>query len=236
VGGQTWAAAGGLRETIRKSAEPKGRHLKQSGGTAIRRGQDSRRTISGRRVRNSSTTYRRTHPEGYITHRSRLRERSKAVSAGSPCRTSRLRSTTAAFHDVDSSENGVRSLARGLKEAARKGQAVLLEPIMAVEVVGARKSTWGADGDLNSAAGALRNGTAEPPRRSSSHRCAFGDVSAMPRSFGPGAGPRQFYLAFRQVRGSPRLAREEIVSRFKQDFDRRLFLCKRKIRPAANLT
>jgi len=89
------------RETIRKSAEAEGRHIKQSGGhgqygvVKIRR-----RTISGRRVR----IRQRTSPADASRRntstppKSGLRKRSKAVSwPATPCRTSRLRSTTAAF-------------------------------------------------------------------------------------------------------------------------------------------
>ena len=47
------------------------------------------------------------------------------------------------YHDTDSSEIAFKvagSLA--LKEAARRAKPVLLEPVMAVEVVGARRSSW----------------------------------------------------------------------------------------------
>ena len=110
------------------------------------------------------------------------------------------------YHDVDSSEMAFKiagSLA--IKEAVQRAKPVLLEPIMAVEVVVPEEYMGDVIGDLNSRRGRIEGmelrGTTQIIK---SIGAAFGNVRLRDRSAFAHAGPRQFHDAFWQVRRSPR--------------------------------
>ncbi len=78
------------------------------------------------------------------------------ILAGYPMSDIKVTLYDGSFHDVDSSEMAFKiagSLA--IKEAARKAKAVLLEPIMAVEVVVPEEYMGDVIGDLNSRRGRI---------------------------------------------------------------------------------
>ncbi len=62
------------------------------------------------------------------------------------------------YHDVDSSEMAFRTCASmAMKEAARRGKAVLLEPIFSIEIVTPEEYMGAVIGDLNSRRGKIAN-------------------------------------------------------------------------------
>ena len=74
--------------------------------------------------------------------------------AGYPLVDIRARLTYGSYHDVDSSEMAFKIAgSMALKEAARKAKPVLLEPVMAVEVVTPEDYMGDVIGDLNSRRG-----------------------------------------------------------------------------------
>lgn len=80
--------------------------------------------------------------------------------AGYPIDNLKVRLYHGSFHDVDSDALSFEMAARlGFKEAARKAQPQLLEPIMAVEVVTPDEYTGAVTGDLNRRRGIMKNMT-----------------------------------------------------------------------------
>jgi len=147
------------RETIRKPAEAEGRHIKQSGGhgqygvVKIRvepfpgGGFEFVNEITGGRV-----------PKEYIgpTEVGVKEALEGGILAGYPMSDIKVTLYDGSFHDVDSSEMAFKiagSLA--IKEAARRAKAVLLEPIMSVEVVVPEEYMGDVIGDLNSRRGRI---------------------------------------------------------------------------------
>ena len=75
---------------------------------------------------------------------------SNGVLAGYPVSAMKVRLFFGSYHDVDSDAISFEMAAiLGFKEAARKATPVLLEPVMAVEVVSPDEFTGGVIGDLN---------------------------------------------------------------------------------------
>jgi elongation factor G len=147
------------RETIRKNAEGEGRHVKQTGGhgqyghVKIRveplpgGGFEFVDDITGGRV-----------PREYIkpTEMGIKEALEGGILAGYPMSDIKVTLYDGSYHDVDSSEMAFKvagSLA--IKEAARKAKAVLLEPIMSVEVVVPEQYMGDVIGDLNSRRGRI---------------------------------------------------------------------------------
>jgi elongation factor G len=148
------------RETIRKSAEAEGRHIKQTGG----HGQYGHVKIrvaplpsgSGFVFENEITGGR--VPREYInpTEVGIKEALEGGILAGFPMSDLKVTLYDGSYHDVDSSEMAFKvagSLA--IKEAARKAKPVLLEPIMSVEVVVPEQYMGDVIGDLNSRRGRI---------------------------------------------------------------------------------
>ncbi len=147
------------RETIRKASEGEGRHIKQSGGhgqygvVKIRieplpgGGFEFENDITGGRV-----------PKEYIgpTEVGVKEALEGGILAGYPMSDIKVTLYDGSYHDVDSSEMAFKiagSLA--IKEAVRRAKPVLLEPIMAVEVVVPEEYMGDVIGDLNSRRGRI---------------------------------------------------------------------------------
>jgi elongation factor G len=82
------------------------------------------------------------------------------VLAGYPVEDVKVRLFDGSFHEVDSSEMAFKVAGSiAFKEAARKAQPVLLEPIMAVEVVTPEEYMGDVIGDLNSRRGKIEGMT-----------------------------------------------------------------------------
>jgi elongation factor G len=128
------------RETIRKNSEAEGRHVKQTGGhgqyghVKIRveplpsgAGFEFVNDVTGGRI-----------PKEYInpTEMGIKEALEGGILAGYPMSDVKVTLYDGSYHDVDSSEMAFKIAgSMAIKEAARRAKPVLLEPIMAVEVV-----------------------------------------------------------------------------------------------------
>ena len=198
------------RETIRKSAEAEGRHVKQSGG----RGQYGVVKIkveplpTGGGFEFVNDIYGGTIPKEFIKPiEAGIKEALEGgILAGFPMSDVKVTLFDGSYHDVDSSEMAFKiagSLA--IKEAARKAKPVLLEPIMAVEVVVPEQYMGDVIGDLNSRRGRIEG--MQLARHDPDHQvdgAAVGNVRLRDRCALPHAGPRQLHHALWQIRGSSR--------------------------------
>jgi elongation factor G len=206
------------RETIRKPAEAEGRHIKQSGGhgqygvVKIRieplpgGGFEFVNEITGGRV-----------PREYIgpTEVGVREALEGGILAGYPMSDLKVTLYDGSFHDVDSSEMAFKiagSLA--IKEAARRAKPVLLEPIMAVEVVVPEEYMGDVIGDLNSRRGRIEGmelrGTTQIIKSSVPLSEMFGYATEL-RSRTQGRG--SFTMHFGKYEEVPGSLAEEIVSK-----------------------
>jgi len=206
------------RETIRKPAEAEGRHIKQSGGhgqygvVKIRvepfpgGGFEFVNEITGGRV-----------PKEYIgpTEVGVKEALEGGILAGYPMSDIKVTLYDGSFHDVDSSEMAFKiagSLA--IKEAARRAKAVLLEPIMSVEVVVPEEYMGDVIGDLNSRRGRIEGmelrGTTQIIKSSVPLSEMFGYATEL-RSRTQGRG--SFTMHFGKYEEVPGSLAEEIVSK-----------------------
>ncbi len=147
------------RETIRKAAEGEGRFVRQSGG----RGQYGHckirvEPIAGDEIEFVSEIKGGAIPKEFIAHVGHGAK--EAMSAGylAGYETVGVRVTVydGSFHEVDSSELAFKVAgSMAWKDAARKAEAVLLEPVMSVEVVVPEEYMGDVMGDLNTRRGRI---------------------------------------------------------------------------------
>jgi elongation factor G len=206
------------RETIRKPAEAEGSHIKQSGGhgqygvVRIRieplpgGGFEFVNEITGGKV-----------PKEYIgpTEVGVKEALEGGILAGYPMSDLKVTLYDGKFHDVDSSEMAFKiagSLA--IKEAARRAKPVLLEPIMAVEVVVPEEYMGDVIGDLNSRRGRIEGmelrSTTQIIKSSVPLSEMFGYATEL-RSRTQGRG--SFTMHFGKYEEVPGAIAEEIVSK-----------------------
>jgi elongation factor G len=148
------------RETIRKSAEAEGRHIKQTGGHGqyghVKIRVDPLPAGGGFEFVNEITGGR--VPREYInpTEVGVKEALEGGILAGYPMSDVKVTLYDGSYHDVDSSEMAFKIAgSMAIKEAARRAQPVLLEPIMAVEVVVPEEYMGDVIGDLNSRRGRI---------------------------------------------------------------------------------
>jgi elongation factor G len=119
------------------------------------------------------------------------------------------------YHDVDSSEMAFKIAGTmGFKEAARKAAPVLLEPIMAVEVVTPEEYMGDVIGDLNS-----RRGKVGKMEQRGNNQVVSAEVP-LSEMFGYSTdlrsktqGRAQYTMQFHSYQQTPRNVQEEIVAR-----------------------
>ncbi len=207
------------RETIRKHAEAEGRHIKQSGG----RGQYGVVKIrveplpQGAGFEFVNDVYGGAIPKEYIGPvEAGMKEALEGgILAGFPMSDLKATLYDGSYHDVDSSEMAFKiagSLA--IKEAVRRAKPVLLEPIMAVEVVVPEEYMGDVIGDLNSRRGRIEGmelrGTSQIIKSSVPLSDMFGYATDL-RSRTQGRG--SFTMHFGKYDEVPAALAEEIVSR-----------------------
>ncbi|WP_027349293.1 elongation factor G [Halotalea alkalilenta] len=149
------------RETIRKSVEQEGKFVRQSGGrgqfghvwlrieplTEADKGGDEEMTFKF-----TSEIVGGVVPKEYVpaVEKGAYEQLQNGVIAGYPMIDVKVALFDGSYHDVDSNENAFKiASSMAIKEGARKAGAVLLEPIMRVEVVTPEDFMGDVMGDLN---------------------------------------------------------------------------------------
>jgi elongation factor G len=206
------------RETIRKSAEAEGRHIKQSGG----RGQYGVvklriEPLPGGGFEFVNEVFGGSVPREYIGPvEVGVKEALEGgVLAGFPMSDVKVTLYDGSYHEVDSSEIAFKIAGSlGLKEAAKRAKPVLLEPIMAVEVVVPEEYMGDVIGDLNSRRGRIEGmelrGTTQIIKSSVPLSEMFGYATEL-RSRTQGRG--SFTMHFGKYEEVPGGLAEEIVSK-----------------------
>ena len=207
------------RETVRKNSEAEGRHIKQSGG----RGQYGVVKIRmeplppGSGFEFVNETYGGSIPKEYIgPAEAGMKEALEGgILAGFPMSDLRVTLYDGSYHDVDSSEIAFKIAGSiAVKEAARRAKPVLLEPIMAVEVVVPEEYMGDVIGDLNSRRGRIEGmelrGTSQIIKAHVPLSEMFGYATDL-RSRTQGRG--SFTMHFGRYEEVPASLAEEIVSR-----------------------
>jgi elongation factor G len=152
------------KETIRKKVEAEGRFIRQSGG----RGQFGHVWIEvepnekGKGFVFENAIVGGVVPKEYIkpVEQGIVSAMKNGVLAGYPVEDVKVKLFDGSYHEVDSSEMAFKVAgSMAFKEAARKASPVLLEPIMAVEVVTPEEYMGDVIGDLNSRRGKIEGMT-----------------------------------------------------------------------------
>lgn len=148
------------RETIRKNVEQEGKFVRQSGG----KGQYGHVWIklepneAGKGYEFSNEIVGGAIPKEFIpaVDKGIKEQMENGVIAGYPVIDVKVALFDGSFHDVDSSEMAFKIAgSMAFKEGARKAGAVLLEPIMKVEVVTPEEYMGDVIGDLNRRRGVI---------------------------------------------------------------------------------
>lgn len=149
------------RETITKTVEAEGRHVRQTGG----RGQYGHVWLRlepgepGSGLNYETAVVGGTVPKDYFesVRKGVVQAANKGIKAGYPVTDLKVTLYDGSYHDVDSSEMAFTIAGSlGLKEGLRKAGSILLEPIMAVEVVTPEEFVGEVMGDLASRRGRVK--------------------------------------------------------------------------------
>ncbi len=207
------------RETIRKAAEAQGRHVRQSGG----KGQYGDVWLKVKPLESGSgfafvnAIVGGSIPKEYIpaVEKGVKEALEGGVLAGYPIEDVEVTLFDGSYHDVDSSEMAFKIAGSiGVKDALRKAKLVLLEPVMAVEVVVPEDYMGDVIGDLNSRRGRIEGmelrGTSQIIRSFVPLAQMFGYATEL-RSRTQGRG--SFTMHFGKYEEVPAAIAEEIVSR-----------------------
>ncbi len=207
------------RETIRTKAEAEGRFVRQTGG----RGQYGHVKIkveplpAGTGFEFVNEVFGGSVPKEYISPaEAGIKEALEGgILAGFPMSDIRVRLYDGSYHEVDSSEMAFKIAgSMAIKEAAKRAKPVLLEPIMAVEVVVPEEYMGDVIGDLNSRRGRIEGmelrGTTQIIKSSVPLSEMFGYATEL-RSRTQGRG--SFTMHFGRYEEVPNALAEEIVSK-----------------------
>ena len=150
------------RETVTQRARAEGKFIRQSGG----KGQYGHVLLeleplrSGEKFQFVDAIKGGTIPREYIPAVEKgVREAMEGgVLAGYPLVDVKVTLLDGSYHEVDSSEMAFKIAgSMGFKEGARKAQPILLEPVMAVEVIVPEDFIGEVSGDLSSRRGKIQN-------------------------------------------------------------------------------
>jgi elongation factor G len=210
------------RETITRSVDHDYTHKKQSGGS----GQFARIKFTvepneaGKGFQFESKVIGGTVPKEFIPGVEKGLESviGSGPLAGFPVVDVKVTLTDGAYHEVDSSAIAFEIAARqGLREAFQKKEAgaVLLEPIMKVEVVTPEDFTGSVIGDLNSRRGQIQGqdmrGNANVVNAMVPLANMFGYVNTL-RSFSQGRA--SFSMSFDHYAEVPRNVADEVIAKY----------------------
>jgi elongation factor G len=205
------------KETIRKKVTQEGRFIRQSGG----RGQfghvwiDVEPNEPGKGYEFENAIVGGTIPKEYIAPVSAgiVEAMKNGVLAGYPVEDIKVRLFDGSFHEVDSSEMAFKIAgSMAFKEAARKANPVILEPVMDVEVVTPEDYMGDVIGDLTKRRGKIESMTARSDaqvvKASVPLSEMFGYATVM-RSMSQG---RAIYsMQFSRYEEAPRAVQEQII-------------------------
>ena len=206
------------RETIRQVAEYDYTHKKQTGGS----GQYARCKLRveptpGKEYDFENEIRGGSIPKEFIpaVEKGVVEALEGGILAGYPMVDVKVSVIDGAYHEVDSSEMAFKICSSiCFKEAARKAKPVLLEPVMAVEVVVPEEYMGPVNGDLISRRGQLEGtevqGTTQVIKASVPLSEMFGYVNEL-RSRTQGRG--SFTMHFSRYEEVPKTVAEEIVSK-----------------------
>ena len=208
----------GYRETIRKAAECEGKYIKQSGG----RGQYGHVWVRfepnpGKGYEFVDAVVGGTVPREYIkpTNEGLKDSLDRGLVAGFPVVDIKATLFDGSYHDVDSSEAAYKIAASmALKEAAKKCDPVLLEPIMKIEVTVPEQYYGDVVGDIarrrGNMTGESQRGNAKVVEAEVPLSEMFGYVTDL-RSFTQGRG--NYTMQFEKYGECPRFIADEIIKK-----------------------
>src|SRR5712691_1324412 len=207
------------RETVRRPAEAQGRFVRQTGG----RGQYGDVYIEvepnepGGGFVFENKIVGGAVPREYVpaVEKGIKEAMENGVLAGYPMVDIKVYLTDGSYHDVDSSEMAFKIAgSMGFKEACRKAKAVLLEPVMNVEVVTPEEYMGAIVGDLNSRRGRIvsmeARGTSQVIRAHVPLATMFGYATEM-RSMTQGRAT--YTMQFARYEEVPTAISEEIMAK-----------------------
>lgn len=205
------------RETLRNAAECEGKYIRQSGG----KGQYGHVWIKfepneGKGYEFVDAVVGGTVPKEYIkpTNEGLQDALEKGVLAGYPMIDVKATLFDGSYHDVDSSEQAYKIAASmALREAAKKCNPVLLEPVMLVEVTAPSEYLGSVMGDVSSRRGQITDqeerGNATIVRAMIPLSEMFGYVTDL-RSFTQGRG--NYSMKFDHYSEVPKSISEKIIA------------------------
>ncbi len=208
----------GYRETIRREGDCEGKYIKQSGG----RGQYGHVVIDfepnpGKGFEFVNAIVGGTVPREYIkpTQDGLQDALQRGLVAGYPVIDIKATLHDGSYHDVDSSEAAYKIAASmALKEAAKKCDPVILEPIMKVEVTVPEQYYGDVIGDISRRRGNMtgesQRGNAKIVEAEVPLSEMFGYVTDL-RSFTQGRG--SYSMEFHHFGECPKFIQEEIIKK-----------------------
>ena len=208
----------GYRETIRREGDCEGKYIRQSGG----RGQYGHVIIDfepnpGKGFEFVNAVVGGTVPKEYIkpTQDGLVDALQRGLVAGYPVIDIKATLHDGSYHDVDSSEAAYKIAASmALKEAAKKCDPVILEPIMKIEVTVPEQYYGDVIGDISRRRGNMtgesQRGNAKIVEAEVPLSEMFGYVTDL-RSFTQGRG--SYSMSFDHFGECPRFIQDEIIKK-----------------------
>jgi elongation factor G len=207
------------RETIRSHSEAEGKYIRQTGGSGNYGHCKIRITPNqpGKGYEFSNDIKGGTIPKEYIKPIDQgIQEAMQGgVLAGYEMVDVKVSLYDGSYHDVDSNEMAFKIAGSiAFKEAARKAKPVLLEPVMAVEVIVPEDYMGAIIGDLNSRRGRIEGmemvGNTQAIRATVPLSTMFGYATHMR---GATQGRANYSMQFKQYEEAPRSVSEEIIAK-----------------------
>ena len=209
------------RETIRKRVEAEGKFVRQSGG----RGQYGHVKLiiepneAGKGYEFVNEIKGGVVPKEYIkpTDQGIQEAMQSGVLAGYPCVDIKVTIFDGSYHDVDSNEMAFKIAgSMGFKAGCEKASPVILEPIMAVEVVVPEDYMGDVIGNLNSRRGRIENMEERAGSKVVTSKVPLAEMFAYSTTLrGMTQGRGNYTMQFSHYEEAPRNVAEEIVAKVK---------------------
>jgi len=209
------------RETIRKRVETEGKFVRQSGG----RGQYGHVKIvvepneTGKGYEFINDTKGGSVPKEYIkpTDQGIQEAMQSGVLAGYPCVDIKVTLFDGSFHEVDSNEMAFKIAgSMAFKNGCEKASPVLLEPIMAVEVVVPEDYMGDVIGNLNSRRGQIENMEDRNGIKVVTAKVPLAEMFAYSTDLrGRTQGRGNYSMQFSHYHEAPRNVAEEVIAKVK---------------------